>query len=113
MQRQSNSDPSIYTIGVNLPINPQISVSFYGYSKNSIIYDSKYKSWVIIDTSASTVDFKIKSNDYKVLAVYTPTLPTSYLPTGLHYWDVRDPECNGTRKLMFTSVSSYWDLFNL
>ena len=81
-------------------------LAFYGYSKNSIIYDTQYKTWVIIDTSASTIDFKIETNDYKVLAVYTPTLPTSYLPTGLHYWDVRDPECNGTRKLMFTSVSS-------
>ena len=40
------------------------SLAFYGYSKNSIIYDTQYKSWVIIETSASTIDFEIKTNDY-------------------------------------------------
>ena len=75
-----------------------------GFHKGSIIYDTVNNLWKVIDASPSN-DLKI-GKDYKTLAVQKPLKPSDILPVLLHEWTISDTNCNGTRKLMLTVVST-------
>ena len=81
--------------------------AFKGYLKHSIVYDPKIDRWIIVDKQLHSGNpYEINYSDYSILAEYAPQVSHSKLPTGLHTWMIFDEDCNDTRKLKLSSVST-------
>ena len=67
-------------------------------------------NWIIIDKQLhSGIPHKVDYSDYSILAEFAPQVSHSRLPTGLHTWMIFDENCNDTRKLKLSSVSTTTD----
>ena len=74
----------------------------YGYTKNAIVYDTTIKNWIIVDDQ--------NKMNYTVLGIYVPKTLTSTVPTGEGQWRLFDPNCNQTRLLSISSVTTNYNI---
>ena len=75
-----------------------------GFLGGSIIYNTANNQWQIIDATPSS-ELKIRDG-YKTLAIQLSHQSSNFLPVGLNEWNMNDINCNGTRKLLITVVST-------
>ena len=66
--------------------------------------------WIVIDKQLHSGNpYEVDYSDYSILAEFAPQVSHSRLPTGLHTWMIFDENCNDTRKLKLSSVSTTSD----
>ena len=66
--------------------------------------------WIVIDEQLHSGNpHEVDYSDYSILAEFAPQVSHSRLPTGLHTWMIYDENCNDTRKLKLSSVSTTSD----
>ena len=66
--------------------------------------------WIVIDKQLHSGNpYEVDYSDYSILAEFAPQVSHSRLPTGLHTWMIYDENCNDTRKLKLSSVSTTYD----
>ena len=82
-------------------------LAFKGFAGGAIVFDAARsdETWIIVDKTMRGSDRKLRE-DFKVLGQQLDTNSKSILPTGLQTWQLFDENCEGTRTLMLSSVST-------
>ena len=70
----------------------------YGFSQTDIVFDTNVKKWLIISG--------ITKPNYTILGIFTPTESKSQIPKGTSSWTLLDVNCNQTRILKLSSVTT-------
>ena len=83
-----------------------VQQAFYGYANNSIIYDTKKKTWAIINKTLRLNEFLNLEEEYEYLGLMKTNSHDFVLPTGLNEWNLTIPNHPSVvKKLMFTKAS--------
>ena len=79
--------------------------AFYGYANNSIIYDTKKKTWAIINKTLKLNEFINDEEEYEYLGLMKTNSHDFVLPTGLREWNLTISNLPSVvKKLMFSKV---------
>ena len=76
---------------------------FLGFGRNSIIFDKKSRSWLIIEDTVSDL-LKEKKEPQKIMGSYKVEKNSIDIPIGSHLWNLTG-HCNKVMTLKLTHVS--------